>query len=136
MEGAKQVITINLDETSICSYTAGPGYRVRQRSAATEGTQPELSSHTSLQRRRAYMSHIALVCDSPEHQHMLPQILLVTKKLLTVADAAEVKRRCPPNVFLRHDASAWSNADLMVEVIVLLAMFLAGAGFHRTRTLL
>ena len=69
------------------------------------------------------MSHIALMCDSPEHQHMLPQILLVTKKLLTVADAAEIRNQCPPNVHLRHDASAWSNADLMVELIVLPAMF-------------
>lgn len=125
MSGAKKIVTINLDETAICSFLAAPGYMLTSRSATGEEATGPPASHASLARRRAYMSHIALVCDSPEHQHMLPQVLMVTKKLLTVAAATEIKDRCPPNVYLKHGDSAWNNADLMVELIVLLALIFA-----------
>ena len=118
----KTIVTINLDETMICAYLGNRGYRVSPASAATEGSPPEQASHAPLKRRRAYMSHIALVCDSPEHQHMLPQILLLGQNMITVADTTELKQQCPPNVFLEREGSQWSNEDVMVELIVLLAL--------------
>ena len=68
------------------------------------------------------MTHVAFVCDIPEYQQLLPQVIMVTKKLVGVSAVEELRHTCPKNVYIHHGQSAWINADVLVEIIALLAL--------------
>ena len=83
--------------------------------------EPDPHADATLSRRRSFMSHVALICDTPEYQSILPQLLLINKKTLSAGAVAEVKAESRSNFLILDKTSAWSDSDVVVEVLRLLA---------------
>ena len=70
------LLRINLDETAICTYLGG-----HRGNTVVSRAQPEVE-HVRLAQRRAYMTHVAMICDNASVQPHLHCILpgLVLKR--------------------------------------------------------
>ena len=115
----RRILHVNMDETAVCVCQGGrPGHIFMSRGHT-------LAEKTNLSLRRAYVTHIAFVCDDPEIQKLLPQILICNKHTVNAADYAAVKADLPPNVHLWRQDSAWVNKGMCKDIIRLLATSLA-----------
>ena len=89
----KQAVTINLDETSICSCLKTHGcYATHNQFGEATKKPTRFYATNSLSRRRSYMSYCALICSAKEYQHMLPQLLLVNNKAAPAKDLEDIKK--------------------------------------------
>ena len=116
----KPVLAVNLDESSIPLYAKpSKGYVIfgtqGRRAVLRRGPGPCLSM------RRSSISLIATVCDDPAVQAQLPQVFVSNMHVLTKADIAYLNDRSSPNHFFLHRKSSWVNAELLVEIVGLLA---------------
>ena len=110
----KRSLRINLDETCISLFQGGrPGAvfcsKKRHRSEPIEAA--------SLAKRRTCMTHVALICDDPVVQAVLPQFLLGNERTLPIRELAALRASCPPNVHIVRQKSAW-NSHLVCARIV------------------
>ena len=55
------------------------------------------------------MTFVALVCDVPEVQRVLPQIIIGNFHTLRASDMAALRAKLPGNVVLLRQRSAWNN---------------------------
>lgn len=76
--------------------------------------------------RRSSVSLVALLCDDPAVQPLLPQVFVANEHILPKADVAHLNAECPPNVFFVRRKSSWVNAAFLVEIVELLAKSLRG----------
>ena len=67
------------------------------------------------------MTHVGLVCDRPEIQPLLPQVLIGNESTFHAGEMAELVAACPPNVHLLRQRSAWNNTETQKLVLRLLA---------------
>ncbi len=67
----------------------------------------------TLARRRTYMSFVALVCDVPEVQRVLPQVLIGNFHTLPAASMGALRAQLGPNITLIRQRSAWNNNRLV-----------------------
>lgn len=110
----KPFLHINLDETSVCQWMklrlgniAGQGGRgsAQHRAVASKGAQ------------RRYVSFLAAICDRPEVQPRLPQLVCLAEGACKVADVAALNRESlPAHVCLRR-ASSWLDRKLFTDYI-------------------
>lgn len=115
----RTILRINLDETSICLYQGARfGNNFDPNGAAAV-------QNASLARRRAYMSHVAIICDAPHIQPVLPQVFICNERLFPQAELATLRAGLPKNVHLWRQRSAWNSIALMMAVIRLLRDALA-----------
>lgn len=118
----RPVLLLNLDETSIPLWSKPrKGYLMfgnhRGRKAVLrQGPGPSLSL------RRSYVSLVALLCDDPAVQPLLPQVFVTNEHVLSKADVESLNADCRPNVFFARRRSSWANAELIVEIVKLLAV--------------
>ena len=96
-------LRINLDETAICLYQGG-----RRGNIFLSDGAPAVE-HVSLGKRRKYMSHIAVICDVPHIQPLLPQTLVCNERTIPANKYVELRDGMPPNVYLVRQRSAWNN---------------------------
>lgn len=120
-------LRINFDETAIRYFQdSRKGY-------LTLGAQQQRSSARSLTRQvcrsetRAMMSMATFICDDPAVQPLLPQVLLVNKKLMTEAETALAAALLPPGVHLWREDSAWTTGAIMVRLLTTLHLSLSAA---------
>ena len=118
----KRVVFVNVDETSVpMQYPANTGYlhiptgTSRKKVVATEQA-------STLSKRRAYMSLVAMLSDDPCAQRLLPQVLVSNKRLLSEATHAQLSERVGncANQFVWRRQSAWVDAAAMVQILHLL----------------
>ena len=114
----KKPLLINLDETSLGVHVkAGAGTVVTARTpgglAEMLGTKPTLAD------LRGAVTHVALVCDEPSLQPLLPQVLIGNKKLFTKKLTKQVV--VPKGVHLLSEKTSWNSAAIMVKILGLLA---------------
>ena len=110
----KPFLHINLDETSVCQWMklrlgniAGESERgsAQHRAVASKGAQ------------RRYVSFLAALCDRPEVQPRLPQLVCLAEGACKVADVAALNRdSLPSHVCLRRESS-WLNRELFADYI-------------------
>ena len=67
-------------------------------------------------KRRTCFTHCAFICSEPRVQRKLPQLVLVNEKV-NLADYNAIVAQSPENVYVKRQASAWNNEDLMVTLI-------------------
>lgn len=106
-----KALRINLDETAICLFLGGRLGNIFLTAGA-----PAVEN-VSLGRRRTYMTHIAVICDVPHIQRLLPQVLVCNERTVPAKDFAALRAAMPLNVLLIRQKSAWNNAKLMCETI-------------------
>lgn len=112
-------LRINLDETAICLYQGA-----RMGNIFAPSGSPAVQN-VSLGRRRTYMTHVAIICDAPHIQPLLPQILICNERTIPKAQLATLRAGLPNNVWLLRQRSAWSNTALMRWVVRLLGAAVA-----------
>lgn len=113
--GCKQILRINLDETSICLFQgAGKGnvFVAKKR---------RVLQFVPRRKRRTCFTHVALICDSSELQILMPQFLIGNDRTFPARSMMRMRSACPPNIVLLRQKSAWNNANLCARIIRRLA---------------
>lgn len=111
----KRVLRLNWDETAICLFPDSRGGNL----FIAKEEQPALKvKHNA---KRAYLTHVAVVCDDPVIQKLLPQVIIGNKHTLLAKDLPELQSKCPATVRILRNKSAWVNADVCVEIVRLIA---------------
>lgn len=114
----KRMLRINLDETSLCLFQGdrkGTVFISKKRPRDGEPVQ-----NVPRRKRRCCLTHIALICDVPELQPLLPQLVVGNEATFLVRDMAALRAACPANVVLVRQKSAWNNEFLCAQVVKLL----------------
>jgi hypothetical protein len=119
IEGNADLLRVNLDETSVCMYLGG-----RKGNVFMSRSEPAVE-HVRLGQRRAYMTHVAMICDNASVQPHLPQILIANERTLPLRMFADIRSRLPANVLLLRRSSAWNTSTLCAAIVRRLAAALA-----------
>jgi hypothetical protein len=69
---------------------------------------------------------VAFICEKPEIQPLLPQVIVGNHATFLVRDLAALQAAAPPNVHLVRQKSAWNNQQLMCRIINMLGLALRG----------
>ena len=128
MEGLR----INMDETSICLWQGdGKGAvlcsKTRRRRWSAEVAEDEgadVGQPANRKARRTCFTHVAFICDRPEVQPLLPQVLIGNCSTFLVSDWQQLLAQCPPNVYLIRQKSAWNNAEVCARILRILGVVL------------
>ena len=78
----------------------------------------------SRSKRGCCLTHIGLICDRPDVQAVLPQVIVGSGATFKAGGVAMPKSACPGNVRLVRQRSAWNNELLVAMVIRMLALAL------------
>ena len=98
----KRVLRINVDETNIArAYEAKKGLLLTTRQLR----KPVLLPHPK--RTRGSFSHVAFICDDPQVQPRLPQLVIGNEKVLQRRDLDALQSLLAPNVYLIRGKSSW-----------------------------
>ena len=120
----KEVLRLNLDETSVCLFQ-GSG-----RGNVFVSKKRRVAQHVPRSVRRRCMTHIGIACEKNDIQPSLPQVLIGNEATFPARAMAALRASCPPNVHLLRRKSAWNNEMVCSWVIKLLGRVLAP---HRGR---
>ena len=115
----RRPLRLNLDETAICLFQGGgKGNVFVTKSAARVG------QHATRGQRRTYLSHVAVICDEPAIQPLLPQVIIGNEHTVQARRLAGIRARCPTHVHVLRRKSAWVNAAVMAQIIRLIGAVL------------
>ena len=73
---------------------------------------------------RCFFTHVAIICDDPAVQPLLPQVIFVSSRHLSWAHWTELQAALPNNVFLRRQVSGWSNMEQHSVILKILKLAL------------
>ena len=94
----KQILHVNMDETSV------PAFHGQEVGNITEwkkrGRAAEPVTFADRKKRRSAYTHCAFICDDPQIQPLLPQLILASEATMTVRDLTQILQHCPANVFM------------------------------------
>ena len=105
MVAGKKVLRLNLDESPVgltCPHIRGNV--MSWRSLQGNVREPILAEKRSLS--RAHLTHVCIVCDEPEIQARLPQVLVVNRAHLCNDALQAVRKHLPANFHI------WSKGKL------------------------
>ena len=130
--GGKAVLRINMDETSVCLFQGDSKGTVMARKRKIRGHAPdgaavamEPAQKVSRSMRRTCVTHVAFVCDRPDIQPLLPQVVVGNERTFPATAFAGLQGSAPRNVHLVRQKSAWNNSALLASLIKALAAVLA-----------
>ena len=63
--------------------------------------------------QRGSICHCAFVADNPDVQDLLPQLLLIPRKLCKTSEFEKIEEFLPANYFAIHASSSWMQTDIM-----------------------
>ena len=116
VEGGKQPVLLNLDETSISYSSHGAkGYFARHLLKSRKAT-----SRVRKKELRGSVSHVAIIAARPEVQKRLPQVFIGNRHRFTLGLLAEVAGITPEFVHLFRRKSSWNNIENMISILDLL----------------
>lgn len=101
-----------MDETAICVFQGGGKGNIFVRR-----TDPMAVQNVTRGQRRTYFTHVAFICDQPELQPLLPQVLVGNEHTFQAGQMAAMQAACPPNVQLIRQRSSWNNSALCARII-------------------
>ena len=94
----RKVLLVNVDETSVPVIAAPRGILVWY---GAEGEKlSEVRQQSTRSEQRANFTHVAMICNNEALQKLLPQVLIVPRKLLTVAMTESLREQRPRNVYV------------------------------------
>ena len=97
----KTFLRVNVDETSVCLFqgTAKGTVMARKRkfndATASDGPR-EPAQKVNRNTRKTCLTHVALVCDRPDIQPLLPQVAIGNEHTFTARDWPALLGRAPP----------------------------------------
>ena len=114
---------LNLDETSVpVVFTHGKGNIVANRGKHAWRTMPrQLQSRSNV---RMFFTHVAIICNKPEIQPLLPQVIFVGAKSITQAEWIDVTENLPRNVYVKRMPKGWNNTQQHRVIIRILGLIL------------
>ena len=119
----KQPLRINLDETSVCLFQGGgKGTVALNKRRGNPSEEPH--ERASRAKRRCCLTHVAFICEKPDIQPLLPQVIVGNPATFLVRDFAALQAAAPLNVHLVRQKSAWNNKELMARIITMLGIAL------------
>ena len=111
-------LLINMDETALGYHFAGlRGTILRQRADSSAAP----LDRASLSDVRGHVSYLASICDDVTVQDLLPQVLLGNEHRFTKQVLHSMEGKCPSNVKLWRQKSAWNSHATMRRYVCLLA---------------
>lgn len=133
----RRLVWLNMDETSIPLCAQDPRGFKRRWPGESHLDAKERRGAASLADRRARASLLALVCDDPEVQPLLPQVLLMNARTLPlrrIFAAREDVRGTPVEIW--RGTSAWANSSVLVAWLAAVRRSLAPLAGTREYALL
>ena len=122
----KELLVINLDETYVPFFFGlSKGCLAITNKTLPTGAVP-LSQDCSRTHQRMGLTHVALLCNVPAVQRLLPQILIVPTRYLLQRDMPAVLAGMPDIIYIIRAKSKWISKEIMVYVVRLLAWSLRG----------
>ena len=101
---------LNLDETAVpLEFTHVRGNLIHRSGGQKIKDLPKQKASRSAV--RCFFTHVAIICDDPALQPLLPQVLFFSSRHLSWQVWSELQASLPPNVFLRRQVSGWSNTE-------------------------
>jgi hypothetical protein len=122
----KKIVRLNLDETSVKMYQdTGRGY-LSQKARKMKKQGPTLHRKVPRTALRTTFTHVGVVCDDPEVQKLVPQVLIMNNRALTAAAYHRILSTLPPHIKLWRMKTAWMNISTACKVIRLIGEALKG----------
>ena len=122
----KRPLHINMDETSVKLLPEqGLGY-LSAKACVLRRSPRGLVYSAPRGRTRSAFSYVCLVADDLDIQRVIPQVLMVSKKVVPAVQVLAIRRLLPPNIHIWHMDSAWTTTDKMIALIRMLKKSLAG----------
>lgn len=112
----RSLLRINIDETSVCLFQ-GTGKGTVFHSKKRGGLNPEPTQPASRKRKRTCLTHVAVICDNPRLQPLLPQYIIGNCNTFLQRDWQGLLAGAPGNVVLVRQQSAWNNIKLFVQIL-------------------
>ena len=75
---------------------------------------------------RSAFTYVCLVADDLDIQKALPQVLMVSKKVVSAIHINAIRTMLPPNIHIWHMDSSWTTTDKMIALMKMLTKSLAG----------
>ena len=117
----RRILRMNLDETSLCLFQGGGRGNV----FISKAERRRVAQRVSHSRKRTFLTHVGIICDSPTVQPLLPQVIIGSERTFSDALLVALLEVCAPNVFLERGRTAWINARVMQTIMRRLAAALA-----------
>ena len=101
-------LLLNLDETAVpLEFTFGRGNIIyKERRKKIKNLPKQRANKSAI---RCFFTHVAIICNVPEVQLRLPQVLFFSKRHLSWKVYREVEAMLPSNVLVFRQSSGWSN---------------------------
>ena len=119
-ETGRPHVLINMDETNIKLVPQERGGHVSKGAYRLFVRGHPMGRIASLAAQRYSITHVAAICDRPDFQMLLPQVVIVGASQITEARLATLRSRAPACVRIWREPTAWMTADIMVRYILLL----------------
>ena len=120
----KVPLLINLDETSVpLEFTHGRGNVVCRIDGRKIKELPK--QRASRAAVRCFFTHVAIICNDPAVQPLLPQVLFIAANHLPWRLWSSIQEMLPKNVFVRRQKSGWSSTEQHQVVLRVLKLALA-----------
>ena len=107
-------LRLNLDETSVCLFQGdAKGHVFANKMKYPDG----FVQRAPRAKRRCCLTHVGLICDRPDLQPLLPQVIIGNERTFPKASFAALQAACPPNVVLVRQKSAWNDKVLCANIV-------------------
>lgn len=113
----RKVLRLNLDETAVRFYYKPQNGLVAGRDSGCSRSPKSIVQKAGQAQQKKALTHIGIICDRPELQPRLPQIVLGNGYVLRQRDMARLTRCASRPVCLWRRKSAWIDAKGMVLVL-------------------
>ena len=113
----KMRVLINVDETSVRLVPEEGKGHLSNRAYRLLCSGIPIGRNASLAAQRAAITHVTAICDHPEIQKRLPQVVLVGENQFTEGRAYRLRGAAPDSVHLWRQKKAWMTTELMVKYI-------------------
>ena len=117
--GGKQILRLNLDETSVRLYQGS------NKGNVFVTNKVRLLQELPWWKRRCCLTHIAIICDQASIQPELPQVVVGNETAFPAAPMAQLRAQAPANIVLVRQRRAWSNNELCASLVRRLGAALA-----------
>ena len=110
----KKALLINLDETAVCLWQGTQRGTVL---VSKKRKREEPIQRVNRATRRTYLTHVAIVCDTPSYQKCMPHIIIGNEHTLRMRDLPALQGQCPSNFTVVRQKSSWNNTSLMCTIV-------------------
>ena len=123
-------VLINVEEPSVVLVPEEGKGHIRNRAYRQLCSGVSLGRNASLAAQRSAIQHVTEICDHPDIENRLPQVLLVGENQFSEGRAYRVRCEALGSVHLWTQKKAWMTAEVMVQYILLRGRLLQE--FHTT----